>query len=45
VQQKLRAVGTIPAPSLPPAAEVQAMLVREHAKFERLVREANIRAS
>ncbi|WP_137123862.1 tripartite tricarboxylate transporter substrate binding protein [Roseomonas sp. HF4] len=45
VQQKLRSVGTIPAATLPPAAEVQAMLVREHAKFERLVREANIRAS
>lgn len=45
VQQKLRGVGTIPAATLPPAAEVQAMLVREHAKFERLVREANIRAS
>jgi tripartite-type tricarboxylate transporter receptor subunit TctC len=45
VQQKLRAVGTIPAPSLPPAAEVQAMLAREYTKFERLIREANIRAS
>ena len=44
VQQKLRAVGTIPAPSLPPAAEVQAMLAREYTKFERLIRAANIRA-
>jgi len=45
VQQKLRSAGTIPATSLPPPAEVQAFLDREHAKFERLIREANIRAS
>jgi tripartite-type tricarboxylate transporter receptor subunit TctC len=45
VQQRLRGVGTIPAGTLPPAAEVQAMLVREHQKFERLIGEANIRAS
>lgn len=45
VQQKLRGAGTIPAASLPPPAEVQAFLNREHAKFERLIREANIRAS
>jgi tripartite-type tricarboxylate transporter receptor subunit TctC len=44
VQQKLRGVGTIPATTLPPAAEVQALLAREHAKFERLIREANISA-
>ncbi len=44
VQQKLRGVGTIPAATLPPAAEVQAYLGREHAKFERLIREANITA-
>ncbi|MBM3532184.1 MAG: tripartite tricarboxylate transporter substrate binding protein [Alphaproteobacteria bacterium] len=44
VQEKLRGVGTIPAAKLPSAAEVQAMLAREHAKFERLIREANIRA-
>lgn len=45
VQQKLRGVGTVPAASLPSLPEVQAMLAREHAKFERLIREANIRAS
>ena len=45
VQQKLRAVGTIPAATLPPAADVQAMLVSEYAKFDRLIRDANIRAS
>lgn len=44
VQQKLRGVGTVPATTLLPAAEVQALLVREHAKFERLIREANITA-
>ena len=45
VQQKLRAVGTIPAATLPPAADVQAMLAAEYAKFDRLIRDANIRAS
>lgn len=45
VRQKLLAVGAIPAPTLLSAAEVQAMLHREFAKFERLIREANIRAS
>jgi tripartite-type tricarboxylate transporter receptor subunit TctC len=45
VQQRLRGVGTIPADRLPSPAEVQAMLVREHAKFERLIRDANITAN
>jgi len=45
VRQKLFAIGTIPAPTLLSAAEVQAMLLREHAKFERLIRDAHIRAS
>ena len=45
VQQKLRGVGTVPATTLPSADEVQAMLVREHAKYERLIRDAGIRSS
>jgi tripartite-type tricarboxylate transporter receptor subunit TctC len=45
VQQKLRGVGTIPATTLPPAAEVQAYLGREYDKFARLIREANITAA
>ncbi len=45
VQQKLRTIGTIPAETLPPPAGVQAILAREHATFERLIRDANIRAS
>jgi tripartite-type tricarboxylate transporter receptor subunit TctC len=44
VQQKLRGVGTLPSPLLPPA-EVQALLVREHDKFVTLIREAGIRAT
>jgi tripartite-type tricarboxylate transporter receptor subunit TctC len=45
VQQKLRGVGTIPAATLPSAAEVQALLVREHAKYAALIGEADIRAN
>jgi tripartite-type tricarboxylate transporter receptor subunit TctC len=44
VQQKLRGVGTLPSPLIPPA-EVQALLAREHQKFVTLIREANITAS
>lgn len=44
IRDRLRGVGTIPADPLPPAG-VQALLVREYAKFDSLIREANIRAS
>jgi tripartite-type tricarboxylate transporter receptor subunit TctC len=44
IRDRLRGVGTIPADPLPPAA-VQALLAREYAKFDSLIREANIRAS
>lgn len=43
VQDRLRAVGTVPAAPMSPDA-AQALLAREYATFATLVREANIRA-
>lgn len=43
VQERLRAVGTVPSAPMSPAA-TQALLAREYATYATLVREANIRA-